>query len=243
MTYERQPDNITDESLNKAIEACKQLMFKRAVGFIMQDDSIKVVSDKFSSDLSFDVDLQDVKCLFYTIVNNATYPNIDEMQLQNKFKIPFCAISLDQDKELIDCFFWGSLIIPKLVGRPYRAGTMDCYALIRDFYKLYFDIYLPDYPRDNRAVIGEKGYIDCLLQEDFELIRKNEAEPGDILCGCIAQRKVVNHGGIVLSDNRILHQLAGKNSEIISTDKKKNVFKYCLRRKNLDSEQRALIDL
>ena len=34
-----------------------------------------------------------------------------------------------------------------LVGRPFHHGTLDCYGLMRDWYRLEWGLELPDFPR------------------------------------------------------------------------------------------------
>jgi cell wall-associated NlpC family hydrolase len=103
-------------------------------------------------------------------------------------------------------------------GREFYHGTLDCYALCRDWYKRELGIDLPDVDREylwwNK---GANLYIDQFKQHGFvevapEVDVKN-LRRGDGLLMQVASR-VPNHGAIYLGDGKILHHVQDKLSEI-----------------------------
>lgn len=92
-----------------------------------------------------------------------------------------------------------------LVGREWCHGILDCYALVKDYYKEVLNIDLIDYDRDFDW--WHKG---------FDLIEKNYKLAGfvDVGINCISehdlllmqiQSPVINHCGIFLKNSQFLH--------------------------------------
>jgi cell wall-associated NlpC family hydrolase len=101
-----------------------------------------------------------------------------------------------------------------LIGRPFIHGSMDCYGLIRDFYKDNYDIELTNYARpDNWWDQGLNLYVDNYLAEGFEIFNglPKDYLPGDAFLMAL-RSPVANHAGVLLDDGRILHHLYGSLS-------------------------------
>jgi len=104
-----------------------------------------------------------------------------------------------------------------LLGRPWAWGIHDCFALVRDGMSHYAGIDIPDIERE---------WEFWLKDEDF--IRKSMAEMGfvemppgtplhhlDVL-GMKLHGRVVNHLGLFLAPDKLLHQLHARlSTEII----------------------------
>lgn len=101
-----------------------------------------------------------------------------------------------------------------LVGREFQHGVLDCYAIIRDWYKQFLDIELTDYSRrDNWWHDGVSNlYVENFRQEGFYSVET--AQRGDMILMQIAS-SVPNHAAVYLGDGLILHHLQGRLS---STD-------------------------
>ncbi len=98
------------------------------------------------------------------------------------------------------------------VGRQWSHGIVDCYTLIRDFYKREFKIELKDYNRqDDWWLKGQNLYVDNFKKEGFKEIGIEEAKYGDLFLMTI-QSPVVNHGSIYLGENLVLHHVQGRLS-------------------------------
>ena len=98
------------------------------------------------------------------------------------------------------------------VGRPFFYGVIDCYSLIRDFYKREFNIELTDYNRKDRWwERGESMYLDHFKDEGFVEIPVEEIEYGSVILMHL-EASVPNHGGIYINDNMILHHVQDRLS-------------------------------
>jgi cell wall-associated NlpC family hydrolase len=100
-----------------------------------------------------------------------------------------------------------------LIGRPWAWGTLDCFGLVRDAYRQLAGIDLPDFER-------EWGWWDKggdLIAAQYTVAGFKRLEPGaefenlDVI-GCQIRAPVVNHVGVWLPGDLILHQLAGRIS-------------------------------
>lgn len=101
-----------------------------------------------------------------------------------------------------------------LIGREFTHGVLDCYTLVRDWYRLEHGIQLPDFPRaDLWWERGEDLYLANFATAGFVEVPGGLADlqPGDGLLMQVLSRQV-NHAAIYLGDNVILHHLYGRLS-------------------------------
>ncbi|MBD2821613.1 C40 family peptidase [Xenorhabdus sp. 42] len=99
-----------------------------------------------------------------------------------------------------------------LIGRPFVLGIYDCYGLIMSYYRQQYGIELNDY-RVNYPwwEQGENRYMDNFAQAGFvEII--GDPQEGDVVLMQV-QADVVNHAGILLDGNLLLHHLYGQLSQ------------------------------
>ena len=117
-------------------------------------------------------------------------------------------------------WFWGNGIgVPDLIGRELRHGPSgsdgrgDCYALIRDFYRLERGIILPEFPRgDGWWERGQNLYAEHFSEAGFREIPAEEARDGDVFFMKILS-SCENHAGILTGGGQlILHHLSGRLS-------------------------------
>nr|BAR26548.1 putative phage cell-wall peptidase [uncultured Mediterranean phage uvMED]BAR26589.1 putative phage cell-wall peptidase [uncultured Mediterranean phage uvMED]BAR26616.1 putative phage cell-wall peptidase [uncultured Mediterranean phage uvMED]BAR26670.1 putative phage cell-wall peptidase [uncultured Mediterranean phage uvMED]BAR26740.1 putative phage cell-wall peptidase [uncultured Mediterranean phage uvMED] len=98
------------------------------------------------------------------------------------------------------------------VGRSFFHGVVDCYTLVRDFYKKEFAIHLNDYFRkDKWWDKGENMYLDNFKNEGFYEIPLKEIQYGCVVLMNI-ESNVPNHAAIYLEDNIVLHHVQGRLS-------------------------------
>lgn len=98
-----------------------------------------------------------------------------------------------------------------LIGLPYHPLTGNCYALIRKFYKLNWNMDLTDYAfpvnweyKNPELNFFMKHYKD----EGFITVHDTEKRnllPGDLLL-IANQSSIINHCGVYLGNNWFLHQ-------------------------------------
>tara|TARA_R100000742_G_C4270034_1_gene88658 strand:- start:100 stop:813 length:714 start_codon:yes stop_codon:yes gene_type:complete len=98
------------------------------------------------------------------------------------------------------------------VGREFSHGIVDCYSLVRDFYKREFGIQLNDYNRrDQWWANGENMYLDNFAKEGFKEIELEDIGYGDLFLMQL-ESPVPNHAGIYLGDGVVLHHVQGRLS-------------------------------
>ncbi|MGU4696866.1 C40 family peptidase [Burkholderia cepacia] len=101
-----------------------------------------------------------------------------------------------------------------LVGRSFAHGVLDCYTLVRDWYRVEHEIVLPDFPRrDAWWEAGEDLYMQHYHAAGFVALQGMEPVPerGDVILMQV-RAPVPNHAGIYLGDGTMLHHLYDKLS-------------------------------
>lgn len=163
----------------------------------------------------------DADGLIYSKPDELPMPSAVEMELQKRANIAFGVMGGTPDT-YEPAFTWGdSLERPPLIGRPFVHGIWDCYSLVRDAFELgqkgmaaqgfrdwpHPPIEMPDVPRDDAWwTKGQNLYIDWLKPAGFVQIDEEQARPGDGFFMKI-RSDVLNHAGLLIDDNTILHHL------------------------------------
>ena len=98
------------------------------------------------------------------------------------------------------------------VGREFSHGIVDCYSLVRDFYKREFGLQLNDYNRrDQWWEKGENMYLDNFSKEGFLSVDLSNVSYGDLFLMQL-ESPVPNHAGIYLDNGIVLHHVQGRLS-------------------------------
>ncbi len=101
--------------------------------------------------------------------------------------------------------------VAPLVGRSYAHGVLDCYSLIRDYYKRELDIDIPDFDRTDKW--WDKG--GNLYMENFEkagfIAVTGDIQKHDVVLMQISST-VVNHGAIYIGDGLIMQHCTNRLS-------------------------------
>ena len=98
------------------------------------------------------------------------------------------------------------------VGREFSHGVVDCYTLLKDFYKKEFEIELNHYDRrDQWWHKGENLYLENFKNEGMEEIAQDELKYGDIILMNL-DSPVHNHCAIYIGEQQILHHVQGRLS-------------------------------
>lgn len=147
-------------------------------------------------------------------------PSASDMRQQIATALPW-GLTCTDGVAASPVIWWGDMLpVPDLVGRPFRHGPSgsdgagDCYALIRDWYRVERGIVLREFPRDvewwnNGADLYRQGFGDAgfrRLDTDRE-----QPQPGDVFLAQV-RSPVPNHGGIYLGSGLVLHQLSNRLS-------------------------------
>lgn len=138
--------------------------------------------------------------------------DFSERLLMNKIKKPLVTIGSSKDMSEVfmpDRYFED---LP-YEGRPFLHGFLDCYTLIRDYYRKELDIILPTNMQRNWEWWNEGSnlYVDNAKNYGFKQV--SDIKKYDILVMSL-NSSVPNHGAIYLGDNKILHHIGGRFSTI-----------------------------
>lgn len=94
-----------------------------------------------------------------------------------------------------------------LIGRVWVHGVLDCYSLIRDWYRLECGIILDDHHRQPEWWYkGDNLYIENYKKWGFVRVDDESPQRGDVLLMQVLSN-VPNHGAIYLENDIILHHL------------------------------------
>ena len=155
----------------------------------------------------------DVQAIIHSHPEGPPHPSESDMAAQIETALPWGIVFVHEGRAK-EIFWWGDGA-PKepLIGRVFRHGITDCYALVRDYYANELDASLPELPR--RAAWWENG--GNLLEEHFQefgfrrLGGSDELEPRDAILAQFGGG-VVNHCGVYIGQGLILHHLANRLS-------------------------------
>jgi cell wall-associated NlpC family hydrolase len=114
------------------------------------------------------------------------------------------------------CEFGPTGYVAPLLGREFSHGVLDCYSLVRDWYRLERGIVLPDFARSDAWWEDGKSslYVDNYEAAGFANLGPDvEPEPGDVLLMQIRSKNgVPNHAGVYLGDGVFIHHMYGQLS-------------------------------
>lgn len=101
-----------------------------------------------------------------------------------------------------------------LVGRRFILGVQDCAALVSDFYARYFSIHFPFFARP--PLFLDTGYTLTrqLAQQHGFVEVAGPAQPNDMLFFQWRVGQPITHVGVLLRENRLLHQVCKQVSLI-----------------------------
>lgn len=139
-------------------------------------------------------------------------PSERDMRGQLDTNVPWGIVSTD-GKNCLPIVWWGNGVVrTPLIGRGFRHGVTDCYALIRDYYAQEHGIYLPEYPRSwEWWRKGQDLYSQGFPEAGFRRFDPDVEPPqeGDMWFSQI-RSDVPNHGGVYLGDETILHHVTAR---------------------------------
>lgn len=166
-----------------------------------------------------------LEAIVHSHPNGPIWPSAADMRSQIATAVPWIIVGTDGER-CAKFTMWGdSLPIQQLIGRSFMHGVSDCFSLVRDAFRLGKDALaaegmewpfeampFPDVPRDDDWWgAGQDLYRDALGPRGFREINISEVRPGDgFLCKIRSDK--LNHAGLYVGNNLILHHLPFKLS-------------------------------
>ena len=199
---------------------------KEACGFILKDGNF-VPCENIANDVynHFKVKTSDflmhennLLAVVHSHPDGQDAPSKADMTSQIASGIPF-GLCVVRNNWVGNLWFWGDGI-PKvdLIGRSFRHGPTgsdgkgDCFALIRDYMAQECGIKLNEYPRDSQWWNnGANMYEEYFEQEGFREIDGTDIKEHDCFLMSV-NSNVINHAGIYVGNNLIMHHLANRLS-------------------------------
>lgn len=151
-----------------------------------------------------------LRAVIHSHPSGVSAPSAADMTCQLQTAVPWAVIGLDEHN-IGDLAWWGKGA-PKepLVGRGFRHGITDCYALIKDYYEMELGIDLPEFPRDWEWWQHDMNlFSEGFTKAGFVRIEASQALPGDVWLAQI-RSDVPNHGGVLLEGELAIHQMGSK---------------------------------
>jgi proteasome lid subunit RPN8/RPN11 len=154
-----------------------------------------------------------IEAVVHSHPNGQIYPSELDMQQQIATNVPWIILPLGEAAVIEPVAFGDPLERAPILGRPFVWGVFDCYSLIRDQYQLQYGINLPPVPRaDDWVDRGLDLYKDHLKTSGFREISMNEARPGDGFLMRWLGSNQLNHAGLLIENDQIIHHLPNRLS-------------------------------
>lgn len=201
-------------------------------------DSSEHISDKEScgcrlcafeiADRDYLKHAKSLQAVVHSHPNGPAFPSASDMLHQQASDVAWIILTLDAERSGPTTVWGGDCPIEPLVGREFVHGVTDCYSTIRDVFALghegmkaqgmdwpFKPIVLPIGERDDCWWTSE-GENNDLYEANypkvgFVEISLSDVRPGDAFLGKIKSERL-NHGGVLLGGNLILHHLPNRLS-------------------------------
>lgn len=173
------------------------------------------------SDADYLANVEGLQAVVHSHPGGPAYPSKADMFHQESSAVAWIILTLDGERFGPTTVWGGDCPVEPLIGREFIHGVTDCYSLIRDVFALGRDklaeqgigwphppIQLPLFPRNDAwwEQSEDNFYEEKPQQIGFVEICPTQVRPGDVFLGQIRSDRL-NHGGVLLENNLILHHL------------------------------------
>lgn len=147
-------------------------------------------------------------------------PSTSDQESQQRSDITYGIVATDGHKVTDVLYFGDDIAIPPLEGREFVHGVLDCYSILRDYYRLNFGIKIKNWVRDwNWWLNAQDLYTDeNLASIGFHKIAFTDIKAHDVILFKV-NSPVPNHCGVYIQHNTFIHQLGHRLSGTESLNK------------------------
>ena len=183
-------------------------------------NTAKTKQDHFvisTQDLIAAEDMGEVIAIVHSHPDESSSPSDSDRVGCENSQLPWYILSIGQEDGKAPYFHSEHAISPcgykaPLVGRQFFHGVLDCYAIVRDFYKEEFGIDLINFERtDEWWNRGENLYMKNIEAAGFVRVEVDELKYGDVIIMQIRADEP-NHAGVYIGDGWFLHHFYGRLS-------------------------------
>lgn len=168
------------------------------------------------------------------IIVDPRIPGVADMTTQVNMGC-WWGISCTEGEGVSDILWFGKDRGEPYGNREFIYNVADCLELMRDFYRREFNIEVPPQPRKWDWFVDENQFEDFYKDKGFDVVDKDNLQYGDVIMFNIADTKV-NHIGIYLGDDQVLHHLADRLSNVDTVSRWYRQVKFVIRHKQLMGE-------
>jgi proteasome lid subunit RPN8/RPN11 len=203
---------ITHAEIEFPKESCGLVIVKKGKQLYISCNNLGVGTDNFVLD-PVDYDKADqqgeIVAVIHSHPNMSANPSQADLVACEASGLPWWIVGIPSQKW---AYLEPSGYKAPLVGREWSHGVLDCYAIIKDWYKQERNIELPDFARsDEWWKDGQNLYLDNILKVGFKPIEQKDLQTGDVILMTIGS-SVPNHGALYLGDGVILHHIQNRLS-------------------------------
>lgn len=217
---------ITKQNIEKIRKHAEQTYPEECCGLVVMDGRKQIVietenvhpddrSQFFKIDSKVYLDCLEkydsIACLYHSHPNGPSYFTHDDVAISEVLETPILMMEWPKGTHITyNPRYNGEM---PYLQRPFVLGVLDCYTLIRDYYKREFKIELPALQVTYKWWDeGENLYLDNISKFGNQIrYWEKEMKPGDVILFQMAA-KVPEHGAIYVGNNKILHHPIGKLS-------------------------------
>ena len=174
------------------------------------------------SDVEAAANGEEILCVWHTHCNIPPKPSEADVAGCEATSVPWVIVSVYKDEDgpysFSDMFTLepsGELI--DYIGRPYVFGSLDCWTLIRDYYKREYGVSLGEYPRIHEFwksptsnFFGDKSNWES---EGLYSIQESELKEGDLIFFSTDGSGNPNHAAVYIGGDLILHHVTDRLSK------------------------------
>jgi proteasome lid subunit RPN8/RPN11 len=166
---------------------------------------------------------------FYTEKYNPAWPSVTDQASYLADNVPWGIVATDG--EGVSAINWLREDIP-LLKRPFAWFTADCYSCVRDWHKANTSIILPNFTRKYQFWKDPVNNTieHCIATIPFAtIVDREKAQIGDVAVMEMGGFNVVNHVGVIVDSNDMLHQFVDKYAITTRWDLWRHKCKYLVR--------------
>jgi len=155
----------------------------------------------------------DIIAIVHSHPDNTRISNADREGC-NKSGIPWTIV--DATSGTYTNYYPEKYVNRPFIGRPFIHGILDCYALVKDYYKKELNIELEEYYRPEAWWEDRETnlYLDNAFSAGFIKIESKDLRKGDIVLMKLRSPRHPNHAAIYMGDGTIMHHVAGRLSKV-----------------------------